>query len=65
MNREQMETELKDAGWSALWHADNWVPPNSSNPDWAGMPIGVAYREMISQRDRVGAVDGNSKKETR
>lgn len=57
MNREEMEAELTKAGWSALWHSDNWVAPGTTNPDWAGMPIGVAYRQMRSEKDKVGAVD--------
>lgn len=41
--REEIEAELKKAGWYPLWHPDNWVPPGSSNPDWAGMAIDMAY----------------------
>lgn len=56
-SRDEMESVLKNAGWSALWHPDNWVPPGATNPDWAGMPIEVAYRHVLSEKDKVGAVD--------
>jgi hypothetical protein len=57
MTRDEMEAVLKEVGWSALWHSDSWVPPDAANPDWAGMPIGVAYKTVMSQKDKAGAVD--------
>lgn len=43
MTQDQIKETLKANGFYQLWHEDNWVPPNASNPDWAGMTMTQAY----------------------
>lgn len=50
--KEVMIRELSKDGWSTLWHEDNWVAPDATNPDWAGMNIIAAFKCMLYNRYR-------------
>jgi hypothetical protein len=45
-----MEKELTKDGWYTLWHDENWVSPDATNPDWEGMSITQAYMVMMNKR---------------
>lgn len=49
-SKEKMAEELRKDGWNTLWHEDNWVAPDATNPDWAGMNIVMAYKVAMNRR---------------
>jgi hypothetical protein len=49
-SKENMEKELTKDGWNTLWHEDNWVAPDATNPDWEGMNIVRAFKVLLYKR---------------
>lgn len=48
---EDIREALEANGWHTQWHEDNWVPPNSSNPDWDGHTITDAFATLMRDKN--------------
>jgi hypothetical protein len=48
---EMIDLALRANGFYTLWNEANWVPPNASNPDWAGMSMLEAFKMLLKQKN--------------
>jgi hypothetical protein len=46
-SKEDKERYIKANGWYQLWHPDNWVPKNATNPDTEGHSLDQAFCATI------------------
>ena len=46
-----MRTALAANGYYTLWHEENWVPPESKNPDYAGMSLLEAFKHLLRKKN--------------
>jgi hypothetical protein len=47
LTKEDKERYIKTKGWYQLWHPDNWVPKNATNPDNEGHSLDQAFVRVI------------------
>jgi hypothetical protein len=47
--RAEKEKVLKEHGFYELWHKDNWVHRDSTNPDWSGRSVDSIYTYILSK----------------
>jgi hypothetical protein len=49
--KEMISCALVANGYYTLWNEDNWVPPDSKNPDWAGMSMMEAFKSLLRKKN--------------
>lgn len=46
---EEKKKKLLEVGWYPWYSEDNWIPPNTERPDYAGIPLNIAYERVFEK----------------
>lgn len=52
-NANDIEGALRANGWRDLWHPDNWVHEDSTDPDHSGTDIMSAFKVLLRSKNLI------------